>query len=188
MAVDPEVVGALKASGAYLEGHFQLTSGRHSGQYLEKFNLLQWPQYTELVCKKMAEHGRPFAPTTVAGPTTGGVLLAYEVARQLGVRGIFCETDAHGGRSFQRGFKFQLGEKVLVVDDIVTTGGSLIDTIDAVIKAGGEPVCVSAIADRTGGKVTFGDVPFLPATEVVMESYPADDCPLCKQGVPLKVT
>jgi len=136
----------------------------------------------------MAEHGRPFAPTTVAGPTTGGVLLAYEVARQLGVRGIFCETDQHGGRSFQRGFKLQPGEKVMVVDDIVTTGGSLVDTIDAVIKAGGEPVCVSAIADRTGGKVTFGDVPFLPATEVVMQSYPPEECPLCKQGVPLKVT
>ena len=136
----------------------------------------------------MAEHGRPFAPTTVAGPTTGGVLLAYEVARQLGVRGIFCETDQHGGRSFQRGFKLQPGEKVMVVDDIVTTGGSLIDTIDAVIKAGGEPVCVSAIADRTGGKVTFGDVPFLPATEVVMQSYAPEECPLCKQGVPLKVT
>jgi len=136
----------------------------------------------------MAEHGRAFAPTTVAGPTTGGVLLAYEVARQLGIRGIFCETDQHGGRSFQRGFKLQPGEKVMVVDDIVTTGGSLVDTIEAVIKAGGEPVCVSAIADRTGGKVTFGDVPFLPATEVVMQSYAADECPLCKEGVPLKVT
>ena len=136
----------------------------------------------------MAEHGRPFAPTTVAGPTTGGVLLAYEVARQLGVRGIFCETDAAGGRSFQRGFKLQPGERVMVVDDIVTTGGSLVDTIDAVIKAGGEPVCVSAIADRTGGKVTFGDVPFVPATEVVMESFAPDACPLCAQGVPLKVT
>ena len=125
---------------------------------------------------------------TKLGPTTGGVLLAYEVARQLGVRGIFCETDEHGGRSFQRGFKLKPRGKVLVVDDIVTTGGSLVDTIDAVIKAGGEPVCVSAIADRTGGKVTFGDVPFVPATEVVMESFPPDDCPLCKQGVPLKVT
>ena len=135
----------------------------------------------------MAELGRGFAPTTVAGPTTGGVLLAYEVARQLGIRGIFCETDEAGGRSFQRGFKLQPGEKVMVVDDIVTTGGSLVDTIDAVRKAGGEPVCVSALADRTGGKVEFG-IPFVPASEVVMESYPADDCPICKQGVPLKVT
>jgi len=136
----------------------------------------------------MAELGRPFAPETVAGPTTGGVLLAYEVARQLGVRGIFCETDAAGGRSFQRGFKLHPGEKVMVVDDIVTTGGSLVDTIEAVRKAGGEPVCVSAIADRTGGKVQFDSVPFVPATEVVMESYPPEDCPLCRQGVPLKVT
>ena len=76
----------------------------------------------------------------------------------------------------------------MIVDDIVTTGGSLVDTIEAVRKAGGVPVCVSALADRTGGKITFGDVPFLPATEVVMESYPPEDCPLCKQGVVLKVT
>ena len=179
----------MKASGAFLEGHFQLTSGRHSGQYLEKFNLLQWPQYTELVCRKMGEWGRQFSPRTVAGPTTGGVLLAYEVARVLGVRGIFCETDeVAGGRSFQRGFKLEPGEPVLVVDDIVTTGGSLVDAIEAVRKAGGTPVGVAAVADRTGGRVDFGGLPFFAATDVVMESYEAAECPLCRAGVPLKVT
>ena len=179
----------MKASGAFLEGHFQLTSGRHSGQYLEKFNLLQWPQYTELVCRKMAEWGRQFAPRTVAGPTTGGVLLAYEVARVLGARGIFCETDeVAGGRSFQRGFKLEPGEPVLVVDDIVTTGGSLVDAIEAVRKAGGTPVGVAAVADRTGGWVDFGGLPFFAATDVVMESYEAAECPLCRADVPLKVT
>ena len=188
MAVDPEVIEALKASGAFLEGHFQLSSGRHSGQYLEKFNLLQWPAYTELVCRKMAEWGRQYAPRTIGGPTTGGVLLAYEVARALGVRGIFCETDAAGGRTFQRGFRLAPGEPVMVVDDIVTTGGSLVDAIEAVRKAGGTPVCVAAVADRTGGKVDLGGLPFFAATDVVMESYPADDCPLCRAGVPLKVT
>lgn len=179
----------MKASGAFLEGHFQLTSGRHSGQYLEKFNLLQWPQYTELVCRKMAEWGRSLAPRTVAGPTTGGVLLAYEVARVLGTRGIFCETDeVAGGRSFQRGFKLEPGEPVLVVDDIVTTGGSLVDAVEAVRKAGGTPVGVAAVADRTGGKVDFGGLPFFAATDVVMQSYEASECPLCQAGVPLKVT
>ena len=186
MAIDPEVVEALRASGAFMEGHFQLTSGRHSGQYLEKFNLLQWPQYTELVCRKMAAAGRPYAPRTVAGPTTGGVLLAAEVARQLGVRGIFCETDPAGGRSFQRGFRLEPGEPVMVVDDIVTTGGSLVDAVEAVRKAGGRPVCVAAIADRSGGKVDFGGLPFFAATDVVMESYAPEDCPICR-GQPLQV-
>jgi orotate phosphoribosyltransferase len=137
----------------------------------------------------MAEWGRALKPSTVAGPTTGGVLLAYEVARVLGTRGIFCETDeAAGGRSFQRGFKLDAGEPVLVVDDIVTTGGSLVDAIEAVRKAGGTPVGVAAVADRTGGRVDFGGLPFFAATDVVMESYEASACPLCAAGVPLKVT
>jgi orotate phosphoribosyltransferase len=137
----------------------------------------------------MAEWGRQFEPATIGGPTTGGVLLAYEVARVLGVRGIFCETDEkNGGRAFQRGFRLQPGERVLVVDDIVTTGGSLVDAVEAVRKGGGTPVGVAAVADRTGGKVDFGGLPFFAATDVVMESYEAADCPLCKAGVPLKVT
>src|SRR5690606_16234746 len=101
---------------------FQLNSGRHSDRYLEKFNLLQWPQYTELVCRKMADAARHLEPQTVAGPTTGGVLLAYELARQLGVRGIFCERDEGGGLSFQRDFHLEPGERVLVVDDVLTSG------------------------------------------------------------------
>jgi orotate phosphoribosyltransferase len=136
----------------------------------------------------MADAGREYAPTTVAGPTTGGLLLAYEVARQLGVRGIFCETDPAGGRSFQRGFTLQPGERVFIVDDIVTTGGSLVDSVEAVRKAGGTPVLVAAIVDRSGGKVTFDGVPFWATTDVEMQSWAAADCPLCTQGVPLKIT
>lgn len=179
---------ALERSAAFLQGHFQLASGRHSGAYLEKFNLLQWPQYTELVCRKMAEAGRAYDPQVVAGPTTGGVILAYEVARHLGVRGIFCETDPAGGRSFQRGFTFAPGERVLVVDDIVTTGGSLVDAIEAVHRAGGEPVAVVAIADRSGGKVSFDGLPFLPTVSFDIETWTPEECPLCREGVPLKVT
>ncbi len=184
-----EVMQALEDSGAFLQGHFQLASGRHSGGYVEKFNLLQWPQYTELVCRQMAEAGRAYDPQVVAGPTTGGVILAYEVARHLGVRGIFCETDEEaGGRSFQRGFTLQPGERVLVVDDIVTTGGSLVDAIEAVRKAGGEPVAVAAVADRSGGKVDFGGLPFFAAAAFNIETWTPDECPLCRDGVPLKIT
>ncbi|MDP2327593.1 MAG: orotate phosphoribosyltransferase [Dehalococcoidia bacterium] len=188
MAVDPEVMGALEQGGAVLNGHFQLNSGRHSDRYLEKFNLLQWPQHTELVCRKMADAGRAYAPRTVAGPTTGGVILAYEVGRQLGLRGIFCERDPGGGRSFQRDFHLAPGEPVMVVDDVMTSGESVFDTIEAVKKAGGRVTSVAVMVDRSGGRVDFGDVPFFAATEVEMQTWTPEDCPLCKQGVPLKVT
>ncbi len=170
-----------------LEGHFQLASGRHSDRYLEKFNLLQWPQHTEAVCKKIADAARDLDVQTVAGPTTGGVLLAYEVGRQLGVRGIFAENDEAGGRSFQRDFHLEPGERVLVVDDVMTSGGSLRDTVAAVLDAGGEVVGVAVVVDRTRGQTDFG-VPFISATEVEMDSWEADDCQLCRDGVPLKIT
>jgi orotate phosphoribosyltransferase len=188
MAVDPEVIQALEDGGAVLNGHFQLNSGRHSDRYLEKFNVLQWPQYTELICRKIADFGRPLAPRTVAGPTTGGIILAYETGRLLGVRGIFCERAPEGGRSFQRDFHLAPGEPVLVVDDVMTSGESVFDTIDAVKKAGGSVVGVAVMVDRSGGKVSFGDTPFFPATEVQMQTWAAEECPLCRQGVPLKVT
>lgn len=190
MAVDPEMIEALEASGAILSGHFQLSSGRHSDRYIEKFNLLQWPRYTEMVCRKMADWGREYAPRTIAGPTTGGILLAYEVGRQLGLRGIFAERDTGGGRSFQRDFHLEPGERVMVVDDITSTGEAVFDTIEAVRRAGGVPVCAAVVADRSNGAIDFGEVPFFAAThlDVEMQTWDAAECPLCVDGVPLKVT
>lgn len=188
MAVDPEMIQALEESGAFLQGHFQLSSGRHSDRYIEKFNLLQWPRYTEMVCRKMAEWGRSFSPTTVAGPTTGGILLAYEVGRQLGLRGIFAERDPEGGRSFQRDFRLEPGERVMVVDDISSTGEAVLDTIEAVRKAGGEPVCSSVIVYRSGERTDIDGIPFFATTELTMQTWTPEDCPLCREGVPLKVT
>lgn len=182
------MIAALTDAGAFLTGHFQLNSGRHSDRYLEKFNLLQWPRYTELVCHKMAEAGRTYSPQTVAGPTTGGVVLAYEVGRQLGLRGIFCERDPAGGRTFQRDFRLQPGERVMVVDDVMTSGESVFDTIGAVQKAGGVVTSVAVMVDRSGGKVDFGGTPFFAATEVEMQTWAPDECPLCREGVPLKIT
>ncbi len=181
------MIAALEEAGAFLEGHFQLSSGRHSDRYLEKFNLLQWPPQTEAVCRKMAAAMRDTRPETVGGPTTGGVILAYEVARQLGLRAIIAEPDDAGGRSFQRDFHLSPGERVLVVDDVLTSGGSLRDTIDAVRKAGGEPVGVAVMVDRSGGAADFG-LPFFAATEIEMESYDPGDCPLCREGVELTIT
>lgn len=179
------MIEAFEQTGAFLSGHFLLTSGRHSDRYLEKFNLLQWPEQTERVCRKMAAAMRDREAVTVVGPTTGGVILSYEVARQLGLRGIIAEANDEGGLSIQRGFKLEAGERVLVVDDVLTTGGSVVQTIDAVRRAGGEPVGVAVMVDRTGGTADF-DLPFFAATEVEMESYEPAECPLCRDGVALR--
>ena len=171
-----------------MDGHFQLNSGRHSDRYLEKFNLLQWPEHTATVCAKMAEAMRATAPQTVAGPTTGGIILAYEIGRRLGLRGIFAERAPEGGRTFQRDFHLEPGERVLVVDDVLTSGTSVRDTLDAVQAAGGAVVGVAVMVDRSSGAVRFGDLPFFAATEVDMQTFAPDACPLCARGVPLTVT
>lgn len=177
-------MAALEAAGAFLRGHFLLTSGRHSERYLEKFNLLQWPPQTELVCRKIAAAMRETRPTAVAGPTTGGIVLSYEVARQLGLRGIIAEPGADGVLTIQRGFHLDPGERVLVVDDVLTTGGSVRETLAAVRRAGGDPVGVGVMVDRARGALDFG-LPFFAATEVEMESYDPADCPLCRDHVEL---
>ena len=177
----------LEETGAVLEGHFQLNSGRHSDRYIEKFNLLQWPEHTRAVCERMADASRALGARTVAGPTTGGIILAYEVARQLGLRGIFAERDPDGGRSLRRGFRLEPGEPVLVVDDILTSGESVSDTVQAVRRAGGMPVGVAVMADRSGGRVDFG-IPLSATTEVEMQTYDPEACPLCRDGIPLTIT
>ncbi|MEZ4553086.1 MAG: orotate phosphoribosyltransferase [Dehalococcoidia bacterium] len=188
IAVDSEVTAALEDSGAILEGHFQLNSGRHSDRYLEKFNLLQWPRYTEMVCQKIAQAMRHLEPETVAGPTTGGIILAYEVARQLGLRGIFAERASGGGRAFQRDFRLRPGERVLVVDDVLTSGASVRETLAAVRTTGAASVGVAVLVDRSGGSARFGDLPFFAATEFALQTYEPGECPLCREGVPLTVT
>lgn len=143
---------------------------------------------TEAVCRKLAAATRALAPATVAGPTTGGVILAYELARQLGVRGIFAERDGAGGRAFQRDFRLAAGERVLVVDDILTSGASVRDTLAAVEAGGGVSVGVAVIVDRSGGAVAFAGLPLVAATEYALTTYAPDECAQCRAGVPLTVT
>lgn len=176
----------LLDAGAILSGHFKLTSGRHSSVYVEKFRLLERPVQTEALCRMIAEWARPLDSQLVAGPTTGGIIISYEVARLLGVRGIFAES-VDGRRAFERGFEIGRGERVLVVDDVLTTGGSVRDVLDAVRDRGGEAIAVAVLIDRTAGKADFG-VPFFACLTLDLESYEPDDCPLCADGVPLKVT
>jgi orotate phosphoribosyltransferase len=173
-------------AGAYLEGHFLLSSGLHSPFYLEKFQILQWPQETERLCAAIVESARGLDVQTVAGPTTGGIILAHEVARQLGVRAVYAERTADGrGREFRRGFRLNQGERVLVVDDIMSTGGSVHETIDAVRAAGAEVVGVGVLVDRSSGQARFDGLPVIALWDVSIPTYAPEACPQCAQGVPL---
>ena len=180
----------LEEAGAVLRGHFQYASGRHGDTYIEKFRLLERPHLTESLCGQIAEHFRPLAPEIVVGPTTGGVLLAHETAKQLGegVLSYFAERSDEGGRYLGRGFAIEPGQRVLVVDDVLTTGGSVRDTLEAVEAAGGAPIAVGLIVDRTNGATTFDDLPTFACLSIDVASYDPANCPLCADGVPLTVT
>ncbi len=187
MRIGPTVVEDIfSRAGAYLEGHFLLSSGKHSPFYQEKFQVLQWPQETERLCASIAESARGLGVQTVAGPTTGGIILAHEVARQLGVRAVYAERVSDGpGREFRRGFLLHPGERVLVVDDIMSTGGSVQETIDAVNACGAEVVGVGVLVDRSAGQASFGGLPVIALWDVSIPAYQPEDCPQCAQGVPL---
>lgn len=179
----------LKESTAYREGHFLLTSGRHSGAFVLCSQLTQHPAIAQRICSAMAE---PFADKgvdVVIGPAMGGVILAYEVARSLGEltgrypRAVFAEK-SEGGMALKRGFTVARGEKVLVVEDAVTTGGSVYQVLDVLGPLGGELLGVSIITDRSGGTVDFG-APLHSLISLQISSWLPGDCPLCKQGLPL---
>lgn len=179
---EKEVEDLLIETSAIMEGHFLLTSGLHSPRYVEKFNVLQKPVYTEKLCKAMAEKFKDANIETVVGPVTGGILLAHETGKALGTRAIFTERE-NGKMTFRRGFTLHEGERVLIVEDIVTTGGSIREVIDVVKEHGGVPVAVSMLVDRSGGKATFGDVPCTALLHMDVQTYAPDECPLCKQGI-----
>jgi len=174
----------FEKSGAVLKGHFLLSSGLHSPVYWEKFQVLQFPEYTEQLCRMIAERFRDKDIQVVAGPTTGGIILAYEVARQLGVRGIFAEKEESGGRVFRRGFHIDPGERVLIVDDVFTRGGSIRDTIDTVNKLNGKIAGIGVLVDRSTEKIDFG-IPFFSCHRTKVVAYPPEKCPLCAEGIPL---
>lgn len=181
---EQEVKELLIETGAIMDGHFLLTSGLHSPHYVEKFNVLQQPKYTEKLCQAMAEKFKDANIETVVGPVTGGILLAHETGKALGTRAIFTER-VEGKMTFRRGFSLHKGERCLIVEDIVTTGGSIKEVIEVVKAHGGIPVAVSMLVDRSGGKANFGDVPCTALLHMDVETYQPADCPLCKQGLPM---
>ncbi len=200
-AVAARTEALFRSSGAFREGHFLLKSGRHGDAYVEKFHVLSDPAATSELCGYMAARvrGEADAPMVdlVAGPTTGGVILAFETARQLGVRSIFAEevTTADGTthREFRRGFQIERGERVLLVDDILTTGGSLLAMIPAVEAMGGEIVECAVLVDRSGGRATLTSpltdrtYPLRALWQLDLPTYEAGagSCPRCADGTPL---
>ena len=174
----------FQKSGAVLKGHFLLASGLHSPVYWEKFRVLQFPNYTEQLCRMITSNFQKQKIQVVAGPTTGGIILAFEVARQLGVRGIFAEKEGAQERSFRRGFNIDPGERVLIVDDILTTGNSIREVMAATTRQGGIITGIGVLVDRSDEGIEFG-VPLFSCHRAVTPTYTPQDCPLCAAKIPL---
>jgi orotate phosphoribosyltransferase len=173
----------LKKYGVLREGHFLLTSGKHSDKYFEKFRILEQPPVCEAFAKAVAERFRKENVSVVCGPTTGGIIIAYEVARQLGCRCIIAEK-AELGRKIGRGFRLGPEDRALVVDDVLTTGGSIKETLAAIEPSGAKVIGVGVFVDRSAG-VDFG-APLFGAFRQQVATYEPSACPLCAQGVPLE--
>jgi orotate phosphoribosyltransferase len=188
VTTDEHLLALFQESGALQTGHFLLSSGKHSDRYVEKFNLLRRPRETEAVCRGFTEHFRDANIEVVAGPTTGGILLAFEVARQLGVQAAYAERASDGSpeREFRRGTSFVPGARVLLVDDILTTGGSIRETVAALERQNVEIVGIGVLVDRSSGQVTFGSYPLFPLLQLNVAAWDAPDCPLCAIGEPLQ--
>lgn len=180
---EQEVKALLLETGAILEGHFLLTSGLHSPMYVEKFQVLQYPRHTAALCAALAERFANDDVQVVIGPVTGGILLAHEVGKSLNTRAIFSERE-NGVMTLRRGFTIEPGERVLVVEDIVTTGGSVHEVLDVVRRAGGVVVGVGILVDRSGGKADFG-VRAEALLHLDIQTHAPETCPLCADHVPI---
>jgi orotate phosphoribosyltransferase len=185
--LDP-ILSAFYETGAYLKGHFRLTSGLHSPEYLQCALVLQYPKHAEHFGGLMANEFRRVEPTlnagVVASPAIGGLIIGHEVARALSARFVFTERDATGKMVLRRGFSVEPGEVAVVVEDVVTTGGSSREVIDILKEAGARVIGAGSIIDRSGGAADLG-VPRVALKTMQVVSYPPDDCPLCRAGSPV---
>ena len=169
-------------TNALLNGHFLLTSGRHSNQYFQCALVLQYPNYNEIICGMIADHFKEYDIDIVISPAIGGIIVGQEVARLLGKKSIFAEREDKT-LTLRRGFQIEEGKKYLVCEDVVTTGGSVFEVIDIVKKGGGIVAGVGYIVDRSNNKVQFG-VPQFSTLQLEVVSYQPEECPLCKQNIP----
>ncbi|MGI5901255.1 MAG: orotate phosphoribosyltransferase [Desulfitobacteriia bacterium] len=179
---ETEILQMFIDSGALLKGHFLLTSGKHSGEYMQCAQVLQYPDKAALLASELAKKFKGLAVETVVGPAMGGIIVAHEMGKALGVRAIFTERK-NGEMTLRRGFKLRKEEKVLVVEDVISTGGSVREVLEIVRALGAEPVGVGVLVDRSGGKVSFGDLPLHSLVKTNIEAYDPESCPLCKEGL-----
>ena len=182
------VLELFRSTGAYLEGHFRLTSGLHSAEYLQCALVLQHPAAAERLGRWLAQEIRTLAPgriDLVASPALGGLIIGHEVARALGTRFLFTERDAATGKmTLRRGFTVAPGETAVVVEDVITTGGSTADVIDVLRAAGGRVVAAGSIVDRSGGRADVG-VPRVALATLQIAVHHLEECPLCARGIPV---
>lgn len=178
-----EIIAVFKERKVMLEGHFLLTSGRHSDKYMQCAKLFQYPDVSEMICRQLAEQFSDMDIDLVVGPAVGGIIMAYEMSRQLGVKNIFAERE-NGKMTLRRGFEVPKGAKILVTEDVVTTGGSVKEVIELLDGMGAQVMAVGSVVDRSAGKVDFG-VPFRAVLSMEVKSYEADECPICKTGAQL---
>ncbi|MCJ7503413.1 MAG: orotate phosphoribosyltransferase [Acidobacteriia bacterium] len=179
---EDEILEIFRTHGALLEGHCILSSGLHSDRYIQCALVLQHPRVAEQLCSALAAKLRHLGATVVAAPALGGVIVSHEVARALGLRAVFTERQ-EGVMLLRRGFSLAPGEPTLVVEDVITTGGSTRETMAAVEQAGGKVVGVGALIDRSGGTVDLG-VPKTALVTLAVQNYNPLDCPLCTSGLP----
>lgn len=182
MVSKERAIEILKETGVLLEGHFLYTSGRHGDKYFQCARIFQYPWHSEEICKGLAEKFEDDGIDLVVGPAVGAVIMSYEMSRHLGVRNLFAERE-NGVMTLRRGFEIEKGARVLVVEDVVTTGGSTREVMDVVRSMGAEIAGVGCIVDRTGGKVDFG-MKFESVVSLDVVSYSPEECPLCKEGTP----
>jgi len=178
-----ELLELYRRSGALLEGHFRLTSGLHSPGYLQCALVLQHPQHAEALGRAIGDRVRDLRPTVVLSPALGGIVIGHEVGRALGVRAIFAER-VDGALALRRGFTLAGSDRVLVVEDVMTTGGSTRETIEAAKAAGGQVVGTASIVNRGGAAIRF-DVPYVSLLEIALPTYEPETCPLCAEGRPV---
>lgn len=178
-----KIIEMFKKTGALLTGHFRLSSGLHSGQYLQCALVLQCPEYAAKLGENIADKFRDKDITCVVGPALGGIIIAHEVAKALKARCIFGERTG-GKMTLRRGFKLNSDDKALIVEDVITTGKSIRELMDAIKVSGATIVGIGALADRSSKKIDFG-CNIQSLIKVDIKTFPPDECPLCKEGIPL---
>jgi orotate phosphoribosyltransferase len=182
---DIEIMDIFRKSRAYQQGHFKLSSGRHSGAYLQCALVLQDPIVAARMCSVLAQKFASDVPDVIVGPAMGGIILAYELARPLKARAVFTERDAEGNMALRRGFQVTPANKVLIAEDVLTTGKSVKEVISLLQKDGVTPTGIACLVDRRSSQIDFSGIKVESLIKLDVPTFEEDACPLCQEGMPL---